>query len=370
MTNYSLPNTHYPLVTIVGPTSSGKSELAVFLAKKFNGEIISVDSRQIYKGMDLGTGKVAGKWLASKKRTYAKVRKNPPSYFYKGIRHYLIDYVSPTRQYSVARFQRDAKKAIANILKQGKLPILCGGTAHWIDAIVFEQNIPEVKPNKKLRESLEKKSVEELYEQLQKLDPVRATTIDQQNPRRLIRALEIVMTTGKPVPPLISIPSAAEESVNLKKIDPSTPRVHSSVGMTQHQTLWLGIKTDQDELYKKIEKRLKQRFKQGMIKEVERLHKGTLPLFSKEGARGSSKIGLSWKKLEGFGLEYKFIAQYLQQKITYEEMFTQLLFAIKHYSKRQLTWWKRNKEINWFNVNDKQKILIATKKLINSYEKK
>lgn len=175
------------LLVIIGPTSSGKSELAVKLARRFNGEIISADSRQVYKGMDLGTGKIEGKWKKGK-------------YFYKNIVHHTIDFASPSSQFSSARYKTLTQKTLKDIHRRGKLPILCGGTMHWIDAVVYDQNLPDVKPNAKLRERLGKKSANNLYLELKKLDSARAKTIDKHNKRRLIRALEIIITTGKPVP--------------------------------------------------------------------------------------------------------------------------------------------------------------------------
>jgi tRNA dimethylallyltransferase len=301
------------IIALVGQTASGKSELAVKLAKKYNGEIVCIDSRQIYKGLDLGTGKVEGKWQKQKQNS-----KLSTVFIYKNIPHYCIDYVNPKKQYSASLFQKDAKKAIDGILERGKLPILCGGTAHWVDAVVYNQNLPDVKPNKKLRATLEKKSADALFEKLIKLDPTRASTIDRFNKRRLIRALEIIAATGKPIPSLSVIPA-------------------SEPGSSPYDILWLGIQTNQKLLYKKIEKRLEQRLKDGMVTEVKKLHSS----------------GISWKKLESFGLEYRFISLYLQKKMTYDEMFTQLLYAIKHYSKRQATWWKKNIEINWIK-NEKQ----------------
>ncbi len=280
------------VIAIVGPTASGKSELAVIIAKKINGEIISADSRQVYRGMDIGTGKVEGKLRSDK-------------YFYKSIRHYGIDIASPRTQYSVAKFQSYTKKAIAEILKQGKVPILCGGTGHWIDAVLFNQNLPAVKPNNELRKKLEKLSTFELFNKLKKLDPNRAQNIDAKNPRRLIRALEIIMTTGKPVP--------------VSKME------------TKYDVLWLGITHDKETLDKRIDKRLDERLKIGMVEEIKKLH----------------DEGLSWKRLEDFGLEYKFGAQLLQQKIIENEMRSLLSIAIKQYSKRQMTWFKRNKDIHW-----------------------
>lgn len=317
------------ILVITGPTASGKSELAVKLAKKYNGEIISCDSRQVYQCLNIGTGKVAGKWQPiSFVRHFERVRrvKGPFNqtikkfFIYKNIIHHCIDYVNPSRQYSVSRFQRDAKKAIKNILKRNRLPILCGGTTQYINGVVFDQAIPEVKPNKTLRAELGKKTVAALYEQLKKLDPERAKSIDPKNPRRLMRALEIILTTGRPVPALSKIKDSGSSKIN---------------------ALWLGINPGQETLYKKIDKRLKDRLKLGMVKEVERLHS---PPF-KGGVRGG--YGLSWSRLESFGLEYKYISLYLQKKLSFDEMETQLSFAIKHYAKRQMTWLKRNTDITW-----------------------
>jgi tRNA dimethylallyltransferase len=308
-------NSQPKILAIVGPTASGKSELAVRLAKKFNGEIISCDSRQIYKGMNLGTGKVEGSWTTLQMRGRAFQQ-----FVYKKVPHHLIDFQNPKKQFSVAQFQNQAKKTAVEIVKRDHLPILCGGTMHWMDAVVFRQVLPDVKPNYKLRKQLEAKSARSLFARIRTLDPVRAKSIDPNNKRRLIRALEIILTTGKPVPLL-----------------------HASSSM--FNVLWLGVKRPQTDLYKKIDRRLKQRLEAGMIEEVKKL----------------KKSGLSWKRLEDFGLEYRFVSQYLQKKLTFEEMFTQLSYAIKHYSKRQMTWWKRNKEINWIEPDAKTASRLVAK---------
>jgi tRNA dimethylallyltransferase len=337
------------LFAIVGPTSSGKSELAVKLAKKLDGEIISADSRQIYKGMDLGTGKIPGKWfmfpfspsggeapsdgaerVQLTERQGGQTNDKKRYFVYKSVIHHLIDFASPRSQFSVAKFKVLAQKAIKDILSRGKIPILCGGTAHWIDAVIFDQNIPDVKPNKKLRAELEKKSADELFKQLKKLDSARAKNIDRFNKRRLIRALEIVISTGKPVPSAgVILRSASVEGSQTER--DSSPSDAFGLRMTPYRVVWVGINPPQDILNKKIKLRLKKRFKQGMIKEVKKLRRN----------------GLSWKKLESFGLEYKFISLYLQKKLTFNEMFSQLSLAIKHYSKRQMTWWKKNRDILW-----------------------
>lgn len=300
------------LIIVVGPTASGKSELAVKLAKKINGEIISVDSRQVYRGLDIGSGKVPGKWQQDK-------------YVYKGIRHHLIDVASPLRQYSVAQFQKAAEAAIKDILKRDKTPIICGGTGHWIDAVVFGKALPQVRANIKLRAKLSKLTTTQSFKILQKLDPERAKNIDPKNPRRLIRALEIVMSTGKPVPAL--------------KNDENNYLILNRFGDLKIE--WIGLNPGMEVLEQKIHKRLQQRFKQGLLKEVQNLHQ------PKTGK------GLSWKKLEGFGLEYKFCALYLQNKISRPELEEQLYRAIRQYAKRQMTWWKRNKDIKWLTDSKK-----------------
>jgi tRNA dimethylallyltransferase len=292
------------IIIIVGPTASGKSELAVKTAKSARGEIISADSRQIYKGLNIGSGKVPGRWRQGR-------------YFYKGIAHHLLDIADPKKQVSAAQFQKLANRAIKDIIARGKIPIICGGTAHWIDAVVFAQKFPSVKPDLKLRAQLEKQSIAQLFVRLKKLDPARAKNIDSRNPRRLVRALEIVLTTGQAVP-------ALEQTA---KFD----------------ALWLGLKLDQEILYKKIDKRMRAWFKQGLLEEIGALHEQSL----------------SWQRLESFGLEYKFGALYLQGKITREEMLVQTSSAIKHYAKRQMTWWKRNTAIKWLEPN---RVLAAVKK--------
>lgn len=292
-------------LAIVGPTASGKSELAVRIAKQIHyGEIISADSRQVYKGMDIGSGKVAGTWLRNTSR-------NLPVYTYKTIPHYLIDEVSPASQYSVTQFQTKAALCLNDILNRDLIPIVCGGTGLWIDALLYNHTFPRVQPNEALREKLKHTAVDDLFTQLERLDPDRAASIDAKNPRRLIRALEIILTTGKPVP------QKRQDSLN--------------------DILWIGINPGEEILQANIIKRLDERLQAGMIAEVQKLH--------------DQKI--SWKRLELFGLEYKFCAWYLQGKLTFPEMKEQLTKAIRHYAKRQMTWWKRNKDIHWFeNAHD------------------
>jgi len=214
------------LIVILGPTASGKSSLAIKLAKKMNGEIISADSRQIYKGMDIGTGKITQKEM-------------------RGIPHYLLDIANPKKQFSVAEYRKLALGAIDKIYKKSKIPILCGGTGFYIQAITDGIVIPEIKPDWKLRKKLEKKSAEELFKQLKKLDPQRAKNIDAKNKRRLIRAIEIILKTGKPIPQIKTNP--------------------------QYNVLYLGVKKSLPELKQKINQRVDKMIKVGLMKEAQYL---------------------------------------------------------------------------------------------------
>jgi tRNA dimethylallyltransferase len=281
-----LRKTH-KILAVVGPTSSGKTSLAIMIAKKFGGEIISADSRQVYTGMDLGTGK-------------ADAREQ------KIVAHHLLDVASPKRQFSVARYMRLASIAIEDILHRGKIPIICGGTGQYVDALVFGTALPEIKPDLKLRKRLEKVNVDALYRRLAKLDPRRARAIDKHNPRRLIRALEIVLATKKPVPDLPT----------------RNPK---------YNALWIGLNPPRETLKKNIRTRLLTRLQQGMVAEVRRLH----------------AEGLSWKRLDAMGLDYRFLSRHLQGKISKQEMIKLIWRADCDYAKRQMTWFKRNADIHW-----------------------
>jgi tRNA dimethylallyltransferase len=297
------------LLVILGPTASGKTDLSVKLAKKFsakggpppeadapreqasgwNGaEIVSADSRQVYKGLDIGSGKITKKEM-------------------QGVPHHLLDVANPKRKFSVSQYQRLALRQIKDIQKRGKLPILVGGTGFYIQSIVDGIVIPQVKPDWELRKKLEKFSLPELVEQLRAIDPNRAATIDQNNPRRVLRALEIATKLAGPVP-----------AINTKKTD--------------FNVLQIGVAKPKEELKKLIAKRLKKRLKNdAMIKEVKKLH----------------NAGVSFKRLEELGIEYRFVAQYMQKKIAYREMVDKIQIESEHYAKRQMTWFKRDQKIIW-----------------------
>ena len=238
--------------------------------------------------MDIGTGKA----------TKAEQKIVP---------HHLLDITSPMREYNVAHFKRDAKKIIKDIHSRNKIPYLAGGTGFWIQTVVDNIDLPHVKPNKQLRNKLGKKSANQLFQMLKKLDPQRAKTIDKNNSYRLIRAIEIVKSTNKPVPKLKS--------------------------QSPYNLLMLGVTHPRDTLNKRIDVRLKKRFRQGMIAEVQLLHKN----------------GVSWKRMYDLGLEYRFISVYLRGILTRPEMEEQLAIAIKQFAKRQMTWFQRDKRIKWIS---------------------
>ena len=303
------------IIAVVGPTASGKSGLAVKIALFINknakklgvkgAEIISTDSRQIYKWLDIGSNKITKKEM-------------------RGVPHCLLGVASPRKTFTAARYQKLAAKAIGQIIKNKKIPILCGGTGFYIDSVIYGMHFPEIRPNLKLRKKLEKMTIEKLFEMLKKKDPQKATVIDKSNRRRLVRALEIVLTTKKPIFPL---------KKDLK-----------------YKPLIIGIAPDMNKLKDKIARRLDIRLKKGLIKEVQQLHK---------------KRGLSWKRLESFGLEYRFIAQFLQKKISKEEMREKIVTKSRQYAKRQMTWFKRNNDIIWIVSRDKK--LSATKQIVSEF---
>ncbi|MEK7560619.1 MAG: tRNA (adenosine(37)-N6)-dimethylallyltransferase MiaA [Patescibacteria group bacterium] len=308
-----------PLLVIVGPTASGKSELAVKIARKFDGEIISADSRQIYRGLDIGTGKVKGVWKSEPPGTSGEVRerhikevtkkRREKIFLYKGIRHHCIDSAPVRRVFTVADFKTYAERAILDIEGREKLPILCGGTGFWIDAVVSGLTLPNVAPNPVLRKELVRKTQEELLDMLARVDPVRALTIDQKNPHRLIRAIEIAAALGK-VPP-------------------------SSREKFRYDLLWLGLSRPPVELTVRIENRAMAMVRAGLIEEIRTLRK---------------RVGK--KRIRALGFEYRAALEYSEGEIGKEELIGRLGRETRQYAKRQTTWWKKNMDIRWIRRDD------------------
>ncbi len=291
------------IIVIVGPTASGKSDLAVEIALRFNGEVVSADSRQVYRGLDIGSGKM----------TKTEMR---------GVQHHLLDVASPMRQFSVVEYRHLALSAITDITKRGKIPILCGGTGFYIQSIINGIIIPEVPPNKELRKKLASKNAAELFAMLEKLDPRRAAEIDAKNPVRLVRAIEIAQKLGS-VPPV--------------KVEPS-----------RFDVLQIGITIDRNTLSKKISERLVKRMKKGMLAEGRRLH----------------TEGLSWKRMRAFGLEYRGMTDLLTKTINRAEMEKTIITESMRYAKRQMSWFKRDKTIKWFVLTEQVKIFKEVKGFI------
>ncbi|MBU0636675.1 tRNA (adenosine(37)-N6)-dimethylallyltransferase MiaA [Patescibacteria group bacterium] len=311
------------ILAILGPTSSGKTKLAVQLAMEFNGEIVSADSRQVYRGMDIGTGKDLKQYCIKSKV----------------IPYYLIDVVSPKTRFNLAKYQKLAFKAIDDILQRGKLPILVGGSGLYLQAVVDNFQLFDSKPDLSLRKKLEKLTINQLFTKIKKLSPEMAIKInnsDKNNKRRLIRYAEILLFDKNFKNNLLC-------STKLKE---------------KYQTLIIGLTCSKQILRKRIYDRLIYRLeKEKMIDEIKQFH----------------QQGLSWRKLEEFGLEYKFISLYLQKKLTYDEMVEKLNIASNQFANRQMSWFRRweqqGKKINWIE-NVTKSLLPNTakaKKLIKMF---
>jgi tRNA dimethylallyltransferase len=280
-----------PLITVVGTNASGKSALAVRLAKEFGGEVISADSRQVYRGLDLGSGKLTPEEMH-------------------GVPHHLIDLLEPGVTFSVADFQTRAYACITEIHARGRLPILAGGTGLYTRSVVQGYQLSAVRPDSALRERLEALSAAELYAELYQADPENAVRIDRNNGRRLVRALEKFYGGDLDFP--------------ARRRNP------------RYKTLQLGVTWPRPVLYARIADRLEARLKLGMVEEITGLlAQGVEPAF-----------------LEGLGLEYRFICRYLNGGYDSYEAFTAaLLTAIRHFAKRQMTWFKAEPDIVWLDMS-------------------
>jgi len=277
------------IIVIVGPTASGKTRLAVKLAQRFNGEIISADSRQVYRGMDIGTGKDLKDYKQNKTT----------------IPYHLIDIINPNQKFNVAKYKKLAIKKIQNILKRGKLPIVVGGTGLYTSAIVDNYDIPKIKPNLKTRQKLVAMTLAEKIKLLKKMDPASLKFMDLKNPRRIDRALEVCLNGQK-------------FSANRQ------------VGNPLFNTLILGINFPKNTLDKRIDLRVGKMIAAGLKKETKKIIK---------------KYGLTAVPLETIG--YKEMLDYLNKKTTLEQAVELIKIHTHQFAKRQMTWFSRNKNINW-----------------------
>jgi tRNA dimethylallyltransferase len=284
------------IYVIGGPTASGKSKLAVELAKRINGEIISADSMQIYKDMNIGTAKLTKEEM-------------------QGIKHHLLDFVSPEERYSVANFKTDAKIKIEEILKKGKTPIIVGGTGLYIDSMIYGIEFQDEKIDKEYREELnelaEKEGLERLYEEARKIDLEAMKKISINDKKRIIRVLEIYHKTGKTKTEVEKESRKNEIKYNYKMF---------------------AITMNREKLYERIEKRVDQMIEQGLIEEVQSI---------------LNKYHKFPTAMQGLG--YKEVVEYLENKLTKEEMIEKIKKKTRHYAKRQLTWFRKNKETIWLD---------------------
>ena len=295
------------MLTIIGPTACGKTRFAVRLAQEFDGEIISGDSRQVYRRMDLGTGKDLSDYESDGKK----------------VAYHLIDIAEPGTKYNVYQFQRDFVKAYQDVSSRGKLPILCGGTGLYIESVLRGFRMSYVPENKALRKSLEGKSLKELTEQLRSYKELHNTT-DVDTAQRAIRAIEIEEYYRL---------HPAEESPDNQENE----RVLQDIG---EHPLVVGLNINRELRRSRISARLRQRLDEGMLDEV----------------RGLLAEGIAPDDLIYYGLEYKYLTLHAIGQLSYEEMFRQLEIAIHQFAKRQMTWFRgmerRGLQIHWLNCED------------------
>lgn len=297
------------LVVIVGPTAVGKTEIAIEVAKKIDAEIISADSMQIYRYMDIGTAK-------------------PSIAEQQGIVHHMIDIIYPDEEFSAADFQVKAKECIDDIYKRKKIPLLTGGTGFYINSVCYNYTFSQAKRDDSFRRHLEKQARqygnEYLHKKLQKLDPVAAEKIHPNNLRRVIRAIEVCVKTGKPF-------SYYEEKTKKQK--------------SPYDLLMYGLTRPRDELYQRIDERVIKMIDMGLVEEVQNL----------------LNMGYSPNLNSMRGLGYRQIVDYLYGRTTLKEAIHLIARDTRHYAKRQYTWFLRDKNIVWLDVSREGKDKIISK---------
>lgn len=321
-----------PMIVLLGPTASGKTRIASLLAKEIGGEIISADSRQIYRGMDIGTGKDLDDYVVEGER----------------IKAHLVDIADAGEQYSLYRYKEDFEKAFQEITYRNKFPIVCGGSGMYIETALGLYDLKEVKENVDFRNEISSKTDEELIEQLKSLKSVHNTT-DIKERSRLIRALEIALAEV-----------GAEKAIKVPDVESGTSdktsqqNAHSAVTSYDFKpgtNLIFGLDVPRQIIRERITDRLKKRLETGLIEEVQRLH----------------LEGVSYDALKYYGLEYKYITLYLEKSLTFNEMFNQLNTAIHQFAKRQMTWFRRMEKrgihITWL-PNDAEMVIKTIKSRI------
>lgn len=305
-----------PLIVIAGPTAVGKTNLSIQLAKSIQGEIISADSMQIYRYMDIGTAKI----------TKAEME---------GIPHYLIDEINPDEEFSVALYKERAEYYIEKILSNNKIPILAGGTGFYINSVIDDLQFSQAEIDYEFRKELERQAQEYgnlfVHNQLKENDPISAERIHPNNLKRVIRAIEVFRQTGKPL--------SSHEILQKEK-------------SLRYNLLYFGLTRDRSELYSRIDARVDLMTKQGLVGEVKSLL---------EKGYSSSLVSMQ-------GLGYKEIISYLEGDISLDEAIYILKRDTRHYAKRQLTWFRRDQRIHWLNLDEYSHINQAVEKILKTIE--
>ena len=287
------------VIVICGPTASGKTALSIELAKQIHGEIVSCDSMQIYKDMNIGTAK-------------------PTPEEMQGIKHYLIGYVSPEERYSVSDYKSEAKKTIKEIIEKGKMPIVVGGTGLYLDSLIYEIEYQDIKLDEayrqKLEQEVEEKGLEELYEKAKQIDAKAMEKISPNDKKRILRVLEIYHTTGK---------TKTEQEIESRKKE------------VEYDYKVYALNWDRQKLYDRINKRVDMMMEQGLIEEVKQILK---------------KYDTFPTAMQGLG--YKEVVEYIEGKVTKEEMIEKIKMETRRYAKRQLTWFRKNKQTIWLKGKD------------------
>lgn len=296
------------ILVIVGPTASGKTRLGIDLAKRFGGEVISVDSRLVYRGMDVGTAKPAGEWVEApiERGSIRQLFGTRRTFFVEGVPHWGIDLVDPDEAYSVADFKKYADEKIADIARRGKLPVLVGGTGLWVRAVVDNLTLTETPPNPELRARLEARHLDDLFAEYKRLDPDGAEVIDRDNKRRVVRALEVTLATGKPF------------SAQLRR------------GEERYESLQIGIRVPREELDQRVNARVDEMVACGLVSEVRRLR---------------DRFGRDTESMTGIG--YRQICRFLDGTSTLADAIEETKKATRAYARRQMTWFKRDERIRW-----------------------
>jgi tRNA dimethylallyltransferase len=302
------------IIAVVGATASGKTSLGIELAKRFDGEVVSVDSRQVFKGMDVGTAKPKGEWLdgeIEKGGSIDQLFGARHRFLVEGVVHWGIDLVGPDEDFSAADFKKYAQGRIADITSRGKLPILAGGTGFWLKALIDNLDLASTPSDPKLRAELEAQTLGDLFHEYKQLDPEGAKIIDKENKRRVIRALEVTKLAGKPFSEI------------------------KTKGEPEYDVLQLGLEVPREVLYERIDDRVDEMIGMGLVNEVRALRE---------------EYGCEIPSMTGIG--YRQVCEFLSGEVKLTEAIEEVKKDSRHYAKRQMTWFKRDERIVWVSSGE------------------